>query len=140
MDIITLLGTKPWIELIISITPGRKQSLNSTNFQRGKWNRTLHNVVAVIFKKKKNIHIENFAPTSISCFRALDETTLTVKTKQDKTKTFLCSHCKNLSISPSKPYLHVDSDTLHHDLFCTMTTCDCLTKTLFKNTRVFWRV
>lgn len=82
--------------------------------------------------------MENSALTPICCFKTLDETTPTVKTKQNKAKTSLCHLCINLSIASSKPNPHSDSDTLRNNLFYTVTTCDCLTKTLLKNTQVFF--
>lgn len=76
--------------------------------------------------------MENFAPTSIPCFRALDETTPTVKTKRNKTKTSLCHLCTKLSISSSKPDPHDDSDTLHNDLFYTRLHVTALQKHFLK--------
>lgn len=73
--------------------------------------------------------MENFAPTSIPCFRALDETTPTVKTKRNKTKTSLCHLCK--------PDPHDDSDTLYNDLFYTWLHVTALQKHFLKILKFF---
>lgn len=81
--------------------------------------------------------MENFVPISIPCFRALDETTPPVKTKQNKTKTSLCSLCTKLSISSSKPALQDDGDTLHNDLFYTWLHVTALQKHFLKTLKFF---
>lgn len=100
------------------MSPGRKQTLSIP--QTCMW-KMKQNFPCCCCReiKKKFTHMENFVPISIPCFRALDETTPPVKTKQNKTKTSLCSLCTKLSISSSKPAPQDDGDTLHNDLFYT---------------------
>lgn len=81
--------------------------------------------------------MENFSRISMPCFRALDATKLILKTKQTETKTSLCQPLISLSVASRRSEPHLDNDPLHNDLYTlTMTTCDCLTKTLLKSTQV----